>query len=297
METKTQNHIPSFTVSLRGYDREEVDEYLDSLAEALSQLDEAKEQNRRLQAHITRLSSRVKDLEERISADTPKTGGLLGERIAIILRAAEETASDTIARAEAGAVQIVADANAKLAESEDSLRSAVSRGETQARAIESAARNEGAEIIAEAEARASARTRQIEQWAEEVVSRTRAEEARMLQEQQERRYEARAELQSLAEQRDAAASTLAELRQMLGEALGLVEISPAEDAPGETSEAATEACAEPADAELAEAASVDAELGDDTGEFERHSTLDDDGEFEAKLEAWVSEGGQASIED
>ncbi len=29
METKT--HTPNFTVSLRGYDREEVDEYLDSL--------------------------------------------------------------------------------------------------------------------------------------------------------------------------------------------------------------------------------------------------------------------------
>jgi DivIVA domain-containing protein len=288
METKTQT--PSFTVSLRGYDREEVDEYIDSLAEALGQLDEAKEQNRRLQTHITRLSSRIKDLEERITGDTPKTGSLLGERIAIMLRAAEETASDTIARAEAGAAQIIADANAKLAESEDSLRAAAARGEAQARAIEAAARSEAAEITAEAEARASARTRQIEQWAEEVVSRTRAEEARMLKEQQDRRNDAMEELQLLAEQREEAAATLAKLRDMLGEALTLVEGSPAEPAGEDTaqeSERAAEACAE----------SSQLELGDDTGEFERHSTLDDDGEFEAKLEAWVSEGRQSSPED
>ena len=41
MDLKTQ--APSFTVSLRGYDREEVDGTLDSLAEALGQVNDAEE--------------------------------------------------------------------------------------------------------------------------------------------------------------------------------------------------------------------------------------------------------------
>ena len=65
------------------------------------------------------------------------------------------------------------------------MRSATARAEEQARRIETVARGEAAEIVAEAEARATARTRQIEQWAEQVVSHTRAEEARLLHEQQQ----------------------------------------------------------------------------------------------------------------
>lgn len=326
METKT-SQMPSFTVSLRGYDREEVDDYLDSLAEALAQVDEAKEQNRRLQAHIARLNSRLKDLEERISSETPKTGALVAERIAILLRTAEDTAADTITRSEATAAQIVAEANSKLTEAEDALRAAVSRGEAQARTIEATARGEAAEIIAEAEARASARTRQIEQWAEEVVSRTRAEEARMLREHQERRNRAVSELTALAEQRDAAAITLARLRETLGEALGLVEVAP--DAPRDTqpargpSDPRQTACESselvededaaadidsPETASWADRAGPTDRVGptedrDRTGDMEAPNpspsspAAEEDEEFEAKLEAWVSEGARPVEQD
>jgi hypothetical protein len=105
---------------------------------------------------------------------------------------------------------------------DDRARGAIQRGEEEARRIETAARAEAAEIIAEAESRAATRTRQIEQWAEQVVSHTRAEEARMLREQQEKRNAALAELAGLREQRDAVAATLADLRETLGQALGLV---------------------------------------------------------------------------
>ena len=223
METKTPQP-PSFTVSLRGYDREEVDEYIDSLAEALGQVDLAKEQNRRLHAHIDRLTARIRELEERISSDTPRTAGLAAERIAILLRTAEDTAADTVNRAEATAAQIVSEANGKLAESEEAMRAAVARGEAQARSIEAAARGEAAEIVAEAERRATARSRQIEQWAEEVVSRTRAEEARMLRDHQQRRHEMETELAALAERREEATATIRALHEMLGKALGLVPL-------------------------------------------------------------------------
>ena len=76
MDTKT--NAPSFTVSLRGYDREEVDEYLDSLAEALTRVEEAETHTRRLQAHVAKCNARIKDLEDRIRADTPKSAVALG---------------------------------------------------------------------------------------------------------------------------------------------------------------------------------------------------------------------------
>ncbi|MBV9660696.1 MAG: DivIVA domain-containing protein [Acidimicrobiales bacterium] len=220
MESKTQ--IPSFTISLRGYDREEVDGYLDSLTDALGHVDDTQEQNRRLQAHVTRLNARIKDLEDRINADIPKTGAILAERIGILLRSAEDTATDTINRAEADVAEMIAAAEAKVAEAEEEARAAVGRGEEQARRIETTARGEAAEIISEAEARATTRTRQIEQWAEQVVSHTRSEEARMLREHQEKRKIATTELRDLADRRDAAAATLANLREALGQALGLV---------------------------------------------------------------------------
>ena len=103
---ETRNHNPSFTVSLRGYDREEVDEYLDSLAEALEQVESAEEHTRQLQAHINRLNARIKELEDRLGSDSPKSGLLLGERIGILLRQAEETAEDTVNRAETQAAKI-----------------------------------------------------------------------------------------------------------------------------------------------------------------------------------------------
>jgi DivIVA domain-containing protein len=220
MESKTT--APSFTVSLRGYDRMEVDEYLDSLAEAMGQVEVAEDRNRGLQAHIEQLTARIADLEERIRSDVPRTGAVLGERISLILRAAEEAATDTINRAEAAAAEMTEKAREEVAQAEDQARGAIVRGEEQARRIESSARAEAAEIIAEAESRASARTRQIEQWAEQVVSHTRAEEARMLAEQQDKRERGEAELRALAAQRDAVAATIGALREQLGQALGLV---------------------------------------------------------------------------
>jgi DivIVA domain-containing protein len=229
VETKTQ--APSFTVSLRGYDREEVDEYLDSLAEALARVEEAEEQTRRLQGHVARCNSRIKELEDKIRADTPRTGVALGERIGLLLHEAEEAAADLRSRAEADRSRIVAGADAKAAEADEVMRSVTAQAEDQARRIETVAKGEAAEIVSEAEARAGARTRQIEQWAEQVISHTRAEEARMFVEQQKARDAAAAELQALADQRRAAAATLVSVREAIGRAVGLIE-DPDEPATG-----------------------------------------------------------------
>ena len=202
METKT--HAPSFTVSLRGYDREEVDEYLDSLAEALGQVEDAEAHARRLQAHVAKCNARIKELEDRLRSETRKNGVALGERIGLLLHEAEEAAADAVAGPRPRPGRIVAAAEARSAEADELMRSVTARAEEQARRIETVARGEAAEIVAEAEGRAAARTRQIEQWAEQVISHTRAEEARLIVEHQRAKEAAKAQLQALAEQRGAA---------------------------------------------------------------------------------------------
>jgi DivIVA domain-containing protein len=240
METK--NHNPSFTVSLRGYDREEVDEYLDSLAEALEQVETAEEHTRQLQSHINRLNARIKELEDRLSSESPKSGQLLGERIGILLRQAEETAEETITRAEAQAARIITSAEQRSEEAEQIVRSATARGDEQARRVEASARSDATEIISEAEGRATARTRQIEQWAEQVISHTRAEEARMLQEQKAARDRFATEMADLEAQRASAQRTLAEVRDVLGQAIGIMAPEPEKATP--VSEPAPSATAE-----------------------------------------------------
>jgi hypothetical protein len=172
---------------------------------------------------VARCNGRIKELEDKIRADTPRTGMALGERIGLLLHEAEEAAADLRSRAEADRSRIVAGAEAKAAEADELMHSVTTQAEDQARRIEAVARGEAAEIVSESEARAAARTRQIEQWAEQVISHTRAEEARMFVEQQKARDAASAELQALAEQRQAAATTLLSVREAIGRAVGLIE--------------------------------------------------------------------------
>jgi DivIVA domain-containing protein len=279
METKT--HVPSFTVSLRGYDREEVDEYLDSLAEALGQVEDAEAHARQLQSHVAKCNARIKELEDRVRSETPKNGMALGERIGLLLHQAEEAAADAVARAEAEASIIVARAETRSAEADELLRNATTRAEEQARRIETVARGEAAEIVAEAEGRAAARTRQIEQWAEQVVSHTRAEEARLFLEQQRAKEAADVELKTLGEQRATAAATLTELREALGRAVGII----AEPEPESEPETAAETN------RPTEAYDVMAD-GPVTGETPTfgHAAADmpEAEQFEAKLDAWVA---------
>lgn len=286
METKTHN--PSFTVSLRGYDREEVDEYLDSLAEALEQVDSAEQHTRQLQSHINRLNGRIRELEDKLSSEKPRSGLAVGERIGILLRQAEETAEETVMRAETRAAEIVTAAEQRAENAEQMVRSATSRAEEQARRIEAAARAEASDIIAEADSRAAARTRQIEQWAEQVISHTRAEEARMLADQKTTREAFDAEMAKLATERMAAHRTLSDLREALGEALGIIPLEAEEPSAAETADETARVDEETVDKEET-AAETNLDDGPPT---EAHAPVpagsDDDEEYEEKLEAWVN---------
>src|ERR1700733_3268107 len=113
---------PRFTVSLRGYDKEEVDRYLATLSERTTQTEdqlyELQEQNRYLEEEHARLAARVEELEVAIRSETPHTVGALGERITLILNEVEEGASETLTQAKAEADFIVAGAQAEA----DALR-------------------------------------------------------------------------------------------------------------------------------------------------------------------------------
>src|SRR5579875_3246760 len=96
---------PRFTLSLRGYDKDEVDDYLESVSarssEADTQLYECHERARSLEGENNRLLARIDELEEAIRHETPHTVRALGERITLILSEAQ---------AEARAEVIVGDA-------------------------------------------------------------------------------------------------------------------------------------------------------------------------------------------
>ena len=104
METKT--NAPSSPSACAGTPWRRWTSISTRSAEALGQADEAEEQTRRLQAHVA-CNARIKELEDRIRADTPRSGIALGERIGVLLHEAEEAASDTVAEADAEAAGIV----------------------------------------------------------------------------------------------------------------------------------------------------------------------------------------------
>ena len=269
MDTKTTS--PSFTVSLRGYDRMEVDEYLDSLAQALGQVELAEQRSQGLLAEVDRQKARIADLERRIHSEVPRNGVVLGERIAILLRSAEETAGETMNHAD-----------------------------EEARRTKATAEASAADIIADAERRATARTRQIEQWADQVISQTRFEEARIL-----------TELKALADQRDAVAANIAELRESLGTALGVVG-PPVElpatmvpealdDEPAPIPHPGTEATIIADDATESVVvvvpdtpAGIEEHLDDEVPWPSAFCPIDsnDDSDFETKFDAWVTGGSE-----
>ena len=223
MEART---APSFNTAIRGYDREEVDEYVDSLAKALEDLEESEERARKLQQHLTRLNARIHELEDRIKTETPRTTGALGERISLLLAAAEAGAEEAIERAETEAREIVARAEADVverrakvasdrADADQVVRTATDRAEAQARVIEEEARQKAAALVADADRRATSRTRQVEEWEQQVVAHTHAEQAYQarLHEEAEAAFQAR--MEALGEQHAEAVGSLTSVRDTL----------------------------------------------------------------------------------
>ena len=85
----TPELAPEFAVTVRGYDRAQVDEYIDWLREWLSnatvRMESAEAESGQLREQLRRLQQRVDELEVETSDQPPRTIGALGDRMTRIL--------------------------------------------------------------------------------------------------------------------------------------------------------------------------------------------------------------------
>jgi DivIVA domain-containing protein len=231
---------PRFTVSLRGYDKEEVERYLATVSERSSQTDdqlyELQEQNRYLEEEHERLAARVEELEGAIRSETPHTVGALGQRITLILNEAEEGAAETLAQAKADADRLLAVARGEAdtlrgqagnsaKEASDTLVAARRQGDELTQRLEMEAKARASSILNDAEHRAQRRQDQIEKWAQEMIAHTQAEQARLSDEFAMIRRGHEAEVRALTGDRDDAITALRALQASLAQAVERVEAS------------------------------------------------------------------------
>lgn len=225
---------PRFTLALRGYDKDEVDDYLEALTMHAGEVDEAlqleQERARHLDAQLAALHNRVAELEGALRDDMPHTARALGERVTTILSEAEAGAVDTLAQARAQAELLLAEARDEAEtlrrqaamyanQANETLAGAQREAQAVAERMESEARSRASAITAEAEGRARRRHEQIEAWAQEVITRTQAEQARLVEEFLAIRRRHEAEVGELVGRRDETVATLQALQAALARAV------------------------------------------------------------------------------
>ncbi len=235
---------PRFTVSLRGYDKDEVDEYLESLAahatDADGELMAHRQRTRDLEAEVQRFSGRVRDLEDAIRSETPHTVRAIGERITLILSEAEAGATETLAHAESRADQLLAQAReeaedlrrqatTELAEARETREESQRAAEEQLQRAEAEAKARASAILNEAESRARRRQAQIEGWAQEVIAATQADQSQMAEEFALLRRRHEAELIELTTRRDDVVASLRSLQQSISRAVDRIPLSCSDD--------------------------------------------------------------------
>jgi cell division septum initiation protein DivIVA len=234
---------PSFTISLRGYDKEEVDEYVDSLREGhdvdAEALEEAGAAIARLEDENARLSERAGDLESCLRVETPRSIFALGQRLTLILEQAEDAAGETVAQANEEAERLVADATAsadatlrraaqQASEAEARAATITKEAETRAAAVtlvaEEAARRTEEDVrrkaeglLAGAEARATARSEEMEAWAARMHAHLRQERDKAAEEFARVWEQRQTDLRHLADRRTELVASLDDMREALNQ--------------------------------------------------------------------------------
>src|SRR6202040_1670383 len=124
----TTDLSPEFTTSLRGYDRIQVDDYVDTLREwldaATARMQAAEADAAEARDQMLRVRQRVAELEADVAQETPRSLSALGARSARILALADESAQAAMANAEAAATDVVIKAQQ---EAEELIRSTRAR--------------------------------------------------------------------------------------------------------------------------------------------------------------------------
>jgi cell division septum initiation protein DivIVA len=226
----TTELAPQFAVTVRGYDRVQVEDYVDTLREWLAnatlRMEAAETDNIQLREQVALLRTRLNQLDHQLSDGPPRTLAAMGERVTRILEMAEEASASAQADAEAEAVAIVGRARQEAA---DVVRSAQGRhaemeafiagASDQAAAVLAAAEAQAQEsanrLLAEAETRAASREAQAAERARGVVAGAEAERLRVLTQLEDEQAVLRVELLRLAVERDELRDGLTRLRESL----------------------------------------------------------------------------------
>jgi cell division septum initiation protein DivIVA len=242
----TPETTPEFSVTVRGYDRAQVDEYIDWIREwlgnATTRMKAAEGESAQLREQLHRLQERLGDLEAERGHESPKSIAALGDRVTRILQLAEEGAAairaeivseaqQTVARARVEADELTrttaqrqSELEGLLARASEQAQQTVQQAEVKAAEShkEAEARAAGAakQIMSEAESRAAAKEAQAEQRARDLVQTAEAEHAKHLEHHATQKAQMASEIQSLSSQRDEIWSGLTKLRETLQSTLG-----------------------------------------------------------------------------
>lgn len=228
--TTTTELEPQFAVTVRGYDRAHVDEYVDTLREwlanATERMETAEYESSRLREEVVVLRARLAQLERQLNDGPPRTIEALGDRVSAILLLAEEGASTLRDDAEAEAVAIIGRARQEAA---DLVRSAEGRkaemeafiagAADQAATLVQQAECRGAEaanrLLGEAECRAATREAEAEDRAKSVIAAAEAQRDAILAQLHDAETALKAELYRLSAERDEVINSLSRLRESL----------------------------------------------------------------------------------
>ena len=231
----TDDHeATGFDVVLRGYDRRQVDDYVERVEVALSESDrlhaEDGERLAALEPQVLALQAELAEEKER-AAGLPEPASRVVGRLAEMVRLAEEEAEQLVEQAQERAARSQAELTAEL----DAREAAVAesgalaeqarlqaqrdveelraRSQQKATATLTAAREEADAVLAQAREHAKAQREQAEQDVSLVHEKGRARAA-------EREQAAQQRVEELARQRDVIATQLQSLRETLSAAVG-----------------------------------------------------------------------------
>jgi cell division septum initiation protein DivIVA len=148
----TTELTPEFAHHFRGYNRVQVDDYVDTLRDWLdtttARLQAAEAEVAQLRGYVGRVQQRVADLEAEAAQAPLHSLRAAGERVAHILAIAEETAAEVVADARS-------EADALLAQARSSASDMMSRAQPEATELLARARSEAGETVSQAQAHAA----------------------------------------------------------------------------------------------------------------------------------------------
>ena len=250
LQEETETH--GFDVVLRGYDRRQVEDYVERVEVALADADrhhaEDGERLAALEQELLSLQHRVTQAEE-AAAGLPEPASRVGERLATMLRLAEEEAEQIVTQAQERAAASTTERTADLDRREADVAGAATaaeqtrleaqrdaealrtRTQQEVQTLHADARRQADGLVAEAQAQADAVTARAQEQAA-LALQTAKEDVLILQEEARakavrEREAAQQQVEDLARQRDTIAAQMQALQATLSAAVQPLSPPPA----------------------------------------------------------------------